>query len=124
MASHHSDNTKGSAGGGRMRALVVLFVAAVLTVAVLAAGTACSQEGGQGSRMIRSSEEFQRGMRTGRREAKSSWSEQSGAWGWLWMMDKDYRTGYGEGWRRGRAEMRFKKQEKRASRERASDGDR
>jgi len=100
-----------------MKTLVGMLVAAVLATAVLVVGTGCSQETNRGSRMIRSSEEFQRGMRTGRREAKNSWGEQSGAWGWLWMMDEDYRLGYGEGWRRGRAEIRFKKQQKHASKQ-------
>lgn len=117
MANNHKHNMERSAGGGRTRKLVAAFVAAILTAAVLTAGTACSQDTNTAPRMIRSSEEFQRGMRAGRLEAKRSWSEHSGAWGWLWMMNEDYRTGHGEGWRRGRAEIRFKRQKERASRQ-------
>jgi len=101
----------------RTKTRIGIAVAAVLAVGVSTAGTGCSQETQQAPRMIRSSEEFQQGLAAGRRDATHSWTEESGAWSWLWMKDEDFRSGYDDGWRRGRAELRFKRQQQRAARD-------
>ncbi|MCG8408209.1 MAG: hypothetical protein MI923_23665 [Phycisphaerales bacterium] len=77
-------------------------------------GTACSQDTTktrQSNRVVFSSKEFDRGRQDGRRDAKASWFEESGAWTWLWMIGEDYGKGYEQGWTEGRAEVRSKKQQ-------------
>lgn len=57
-----------------------------------------------------SSEEFDRGRKDGRREAKASWTEERADWLWLWMTDEMYQRGYRQGWNEGRAELKLKRQ--------------
>lgn len=90
---------------------VEFLLAAIITVPFLA----CSQNQGNGKkppRVVFSSKEFDRGREDGRRDAKASWFEESGAWTWMWMMSEDYGKGYEQGWIEGRAEVKSKSKDK------------
>jgi len=89
-----------------MRTILGIMLAGMITAA-----SGCSQEtqpSRDAPRMFFTSDKFQVGMNDGKRDAKASWSEVNHAGLWLWMMDEDYRRGYEEGWREGRAEVHLK----------------
>lgn len=65
-------------------------------------------------RVFASSEEFDKGRADGVRDAKWSLFDESGAWMWLWMADQNYANGYRHGWREGRAEVQFRKEQEQA----------
>lgn len=77
---------------------------------------ACSSDTQQTTdkRMFVSNEDFKQGRDDGRRDAKASWSDTSGAWTWDWMMSNQYRQGYKQGWREGRAEVKFESEKSNA----------
>ncbi|MBK8268904.1 MAG: hypothetical protein IPK83_11610 [Planctomycetes bacterium] len=64
--------------------------------------------------MFKSDGEFARGRVDGKRDAQWSMLDDSAAWMWLWMADEQYGQGYRQGWTEGRAEIRFRQEEKRA----------
>ena len=56
-------------------------------------------------RAVYSSRDFDSGRKDGRRDAKDSLFDHSGAWMWVWMMSEDYAAGYQQGWTEGRNEV-------------------
>ncbi|HWL95096.1 MAG TPA: hypothetical protein VNT79_16370 [Phycisphaerae bacterium] len=96
----------------------------ILTLAVSAGGvmvlSGCGdqhQKSGQSQRMSMSNEEFNRGRDDGRRDSKFSLFEDGGSWTWLWMTDKEYQKGYQYGWKEGRAEVHYNREQERAKSE-------
>jgi len=55
--------------------------------------------------------QFSQGHKDGLRDAKSAWSDHSGGWMWLWMMDEQYQRGYEQGWEDGRRAVKLENQQ-------------
>lgn len=80
--------------------------------ALLCFGTACSQQRQDASsqkRMFHSSGKFTKGYKEGIRDAEKSWTDMHAGWTWLWMMEREYREGYDEGWSVGRQKAKLHK---------------
>lgn len=97
----------------RQAGLSLTLVAACCGAAMIFSG-GCGEKSqsaiGQPQRSVYSSQDFDSGRRDGRRDAKSSWSDHSGSWMWIWMMSQDYGVGYEQGWNEGRAEANLNTQ--------------
>ncbi|MFH1419123.1 MAG: hypothetical protein ABII12_12670 [Planctomycetota bacterium] len=78
---------------------------------LLGLGTACSQKQ-QGDptekRMFHSTGKFTKGYKEGMRDAEKSWTDAHAGWMWLWMMEREYREGYDEGWSVGRQKTKLR----------------
>lgn len=70
--------------------------------------------------MRRSSGEYARGHKDGKRDAENALFDDSGGWLWLWMMDPEYQSGYDQGWKDGRNIARYRSQQERESARRES----
>ncbi len=79
---------------------------------LLCFGMACSQQKQDASsqkRMFHSSGKFTKGYKAGVRDAEKSWTDMHAGWTWLWMMEREYREGYDEGWSVGRQKTKLRK---------------
>lgn len=63
--------------------------------------------------MRRSSGEYAKGHKDGKRDAENAIFDDSGGWLWLWMMDPEYKAGYDQGWKDGRNIARYRSQQDR-----------
>ena len=83
-----------------------------MLAALLLVGIGCNggADGVSSSRrMTASTGEFNQGYKHGQRDAKWSLIDAHAGWMWLWMMEEEYRQGYEQGWKDGRAAVKLEK---------------
>lgn len=98
------------------RLTIPRVIAAALALTALALPACSSNDGATTDRrMFVLTEDFNNGRDDGLRDAKASWTEDSAAWTWIWMMNEQYQKGYEHGWREGRTQAKLEAQQHEAN---------